>query len=113
MASSPPVDEMDMDSMEDDAMPRPRKHEEMVLAHLTQSEVESEDMEDDKPFKTPSVLVRKGRYQPKIVEDTDEDNDEDTDTDEDTEQRSADKVSYLCWLLSGVDNDHNHLMITL
>ena len=67
MASSPPVDEMDMDSTEDDATPCPRKHEEMILAHLTQSKVESEDMEDDEPFKMPSVLVRKGRYQPKTL----------------------------------------------
>ncbi len=72
----------------------------MVLAHVTQSEVESEDMADDGSFKTPSVLVRKGRYQPKIVEDTDKDTDEDTD--EDTEQRNVDKgqqVSHLSRLL--------------
>jgi len=110
------VDKMDVDTEDesDDATPRPRKHEEMVLAHVTQSEVESEDIEDDEPFKTPSVLVRKGRYQPKIVEDTDEDIGEDTDTDEDTE-RSADlkgqQVS--CVGCSAELTDHNHLMITL
>jgi hypothetical protein len=61
------MNEMDVDT-EDDATPHPRKHQKTELAHLTQSDVDSED---DEPFKTPSVLVRKKGYQ-KIVDDSDE-----------------------------------------
>jgi hypothetical protein len=72
MTSSPPVpDEMDVDTEEEDATPRPRKRPESGHLNLREDDVV---LSDNETYKTPSVLVRTTRRYAARIEDSEESN---------------------------------------
>lgn len=81
---------MDVDT-EEDITPRPRKHQATVLDRFNwlENSTDDADDEDDKAYQTPSVLLKKKRYQAKIVEEDEEDREDDADREDDENRRKV------------------------